>query len=31
MTKMTRQAHGRVGIDPYYNKMMAEYPLEIES
>jgi hypothetical protein len=30
MIKMTRQTHGGVGIGPYYNKMVAKYPLKIE-
>jgi hypothetical protein len=28
---MTRQAHAGVGISPHYDKMAAEYLLEIES
>jgi hypothetical protein len=31
ITEMTQQAHMGVGIGSYYNKMMAEYPPEIES
>jgi hypothetical protein len=31
MIEMTQQTHIRVNIGPKYNKMMIEYPAQIES